>query len=81
MLLITKIVCISRTKDGGYMSVGAIEPQFYQLLLDGLGVTDQELPQFDDFDQLKARLSEIFAMKTRDEWTEIFGKNTKLTSN
>ena len=63
-----------RTLDGRYMSVGAIEPQFYQLLLDGLGVTEEELPQFDDFDQLKAKLAEIFAQKTRDEWTEIFGK-------
>ena len=64
-----------RTKDGRFMSVGAIEPHFYQLLLDGLGVTDEELPQFDDFDQLKAKLAEIFAQKTRDEWTEIFGKS------
>ena len=64
-----------RTKDGRYMSVGAIEPQFYQLLLDGLGVTEDQLPQFDDFDQLKVKLAEIFATKTRDEWTEIFGKS------
>ena len=63
-----------RTLDGRYMSVGAIEPQFYQLLLDGLGVTEEELPQFDDFDQLKVKLAEIVSKKTRDEWTEIFGK-------
>ena len=33
--------------------------------------------QFEDFDKLKAKLAEIFAKKTRAEWTEIFGKNTK----
>ena len=65
-----------RTQDGGYMSVGAIEPQFYQRLLEGLGVTEDELPQFEDFDKLKAKLAEIFATKTRAEWTEIFGRIT-----
>ena len=59
------------------MSVGAIEPQFYQRLLEGLGVTDDELPQFEDFDKLKANLADIFSKKTRAEWTEIFGKNRK----
>ena len=59
------------------MSVGAIEPQFYQRLLEGLGVTDDELPQFEDFDKLKAKLADIFSKKTRAEWTEIFGKNRK----
>ena len=66
-----------RTLDGGYMSVGAIEPQFYQRLLEGLGVTDDELPQFEDFDKLKEKLADIFSKKTRAEWTEIFGKNRK----
>ena len=59
------------------MSVGAIEPQFYQRLLEGLGVTDDELPQFEDFDKLKEKLADIFSKKTRAEWTEIFGKNRK----
>ena len=47
----------------------------YQKLLEGPGMTDDELPQFEDFDKLKAKLAEIFANKTRAEWTEIFGKN------
>jgi len=61
-----------RTKDGKYMSVGAIEPQFYQEMLEKLGTSDDDLPQFDDFDQLKLKLAEIFSEKTRDEWSEIF---------
>ena len=55
-------------------SVGAIEPQFYQILVEKLKVSDDELPQFDNFDELKIKLGDIFARKTRDEWSEIFGK-------
>ena len=54
-------------------SVGAIEPQFYKILLEKLEASDDELPQFDNFDELKLKLGEIFASKTRDEWSEIFG--------
>ena len=42
-----------RTSDDLYMSVGCIEPQFYQTFLDKLGLTNDDLPQFDDFDELK----------------------------
>ena len=64
-----------RTKDGQYMSVGAIEPQFYAALLQGLGLDAATMPQ--QMDQSKwretaARFSEIFAGKTRDEWCAIF---------
>src|SRR5262249_21631844 len=34
-----------RTKDGQYMSVGAIEPQFYAALLQGLGLDPAAMPQ------------------------------------
>merc|ERR1719422_1683830 len=42
-----------KTKDGKFVSVGAIEPQFYNVLLEKLEVSEDDLPQFDDFDQLK----------------------------
>lgn len=61
-----------KTKDGKYMCVGALEPQFYNLLLEKLNITDDDLPQFDDFDEMKVRLAKIFSEKTRDEWCEIF---------
>ena len=36
------------TADGGYMAVGSIEPQFFAQLLDGLGLSPEEVPnQFD----------------------------------
>jgi len=61
-----------RTSDNLYMSVGCIEPQFYEVFLAKLGLTEDELPQFDDFDELKARVAEIFLSKTREEWCHIF---------
>ena len=61
-----------KTKDGKYMCVGALEPQFYKIMQDKLNVNDDELPQFDDFDEMKEKLAKIFSEKTRDEWCTIF---------
>jgi alpha-methylacyl-CoA racemase len=64
-----------RTQDGRYMSVGAIEPQFYAALLQGLGLDAASMPQQMDqsaWPATAARFSEIFAGKTRDEWCAIF---------
>jgi alpha-methylacyl-CoA racemase len=66
---------VYETADGGYMAVGAIEPQFYAELLAGLGLTDAELPRQMDREQwapMKERFASLFKTKTRDEWTEIF---------
>jgi alpha-methylacyl-CoA racemase len=63
------------TGDGKYVSLGSLEPKFYALLIDTLGLTDD--PDFDrQFDkqkwpELKERFAEIFRSKTRDEWCEI----------
>ena len=54
-------------------SVGAIEPKFYRVLLEKFEITDDYLPQFDEVDQLKQKLANIFLQKTRDEWSAIFG--------
>ena len=60
-----------RTSDDLYMSVGCIEPQFYETFLEKLGISDDDLPQFDDFDELKAKVAEIFLKKTREEWCKV----------
>ncbi|MGC4768561.1 CaiB/BaiF CoA transferase family protein [Micromonospora sp. DT44] len=63
------------TADGGFMAVGALEPAFYGELLTGLGLADAGLPhQYDPsgWDELRRRLTERFAERTRDEWTAIF---------
>nr|XP_012147228.1 PREDICTED: SWI/SNF-related matrix-associated actin-dependent regulator of chromatin subfamily A-like protein 1 isoform X2 [Megachile rotundata] len=60
------------TKDGQYMCVGAIEPQFYQIFLDKLGLSEDEMPQFDKFDENREILEKIFKQKTQTEWCSIF---------
>jgi alpha-methylacyl-CoA racemase len=63
-----------RTSDGGFMAVGAIEPQFYREFLSRLGLDAEQWPQ--DRRELwpsqRSRLEELFAGRTRDEWTEVF---------
>jgi alpha-methylacyl-CoA racemase len=62
------------TKDGKYVAVGSIEPQFYALLLEKTGLTDAALPgQMDKeaWPVMKERLAAIFRTRTRDEWCAI----------
>ena len=66
---------VYETADGGFIGVGAIEPQFYAELISLIGLADEELPpQMDreSWPQMKERLTEIFAGKTRSEWEKIF---------
>jgi alpha-methylacyl-CoA racemase len=63
------------TADGEYMSVGAIEPQFYAALVEGLGFDKNAAPtQWDQgtWAATAATFTEIFKTKTRSEWTTIF---------
>ena len=62
------------TKDGGYMSVGALEPKFWAALCDAVG-----RPEWRDgkilrtgTPSVKAALREIFLTKTRAEWAQVF---------
>jgi alpha-methylacyl-CoA racemase len=63
------------TADGRWVSVGAIEPQFYAQLLHGLGLRAGDLPpqlERDSWPATKARFAEIFRQRTRDEWCKQF---------
>lgn len=61
-------------RDGGFVAVGALEPQFYAALLAGLGIAAGEAPQFDlaGWPALHARLESVFATRDRDAWTAHF---------
>jgi len=58
--------------DGGWISVGALEPQFYRLLVEKCGLTGQglEQAQFDvaKWPNHKERFAALFRTRSRDEW-------------
>lgn len=61
--------------DGGFMAVGSLEPQFYALLLDALGMRAEDWGDQHDrsgWPRLEAELAARFASRTRDEWAEVF---------
>lgn len=60
------------TKDGKFMAVGALEPQFYSELIEKLGFSHDDLPQFGNFDKSKEIMTEKFKSKTQEEWCQIF---------
>ena len=63
------------TADGKYVAVGAIEPQFYAQLLDGLGLADADLPGQHDAsraEELRATFTEAFLRHDRDHWASVF---------
>jgi len=65
---------VYETADGRHMAVGAIEPQFYAELLDGLGLVDT-VPDRSDPDSwpaLRAAIATRFREQTQAQWTEVF---------
>ena len=60
------------TADGRYVAVGALEPQFFALLRDRLGLSGD--PDFEcqqdraTWPAMRAKLTALFATRTRDEW-------------
>jgi alpha-methylacyl-CoA racemase len=61
-------------KDGKYVSIGSIEPQFYKELLERTGLAGEQLPHQMDksrWAELKEKLAATFKTKTRAEWCAI----------
>lgn len=61
-------------RDGRFVAVGALEPQFYAALLEGLGIPAEEAPQFDtsQWEGLHGRFAAAFVTRDRDEWAAHF---------
>jgi alpha-methylacyl-CoA racemase len=65
---------VYETKDGKYVSIGALERQFYETLVEKLELPADDLPRQHDkgeWPATKERFAQIFRTKTRDEWCEI----------
>ncbi len=64
------------TKDGKYMSVGSLEPQFWRNFCRAIQREDLiEGTVFpENVEEVKAQIRGIFKTKTRDEWVEVFNE-------
>lgn len=63
-----------RCADGKWIAIGAIEPQFYALLVEKCGLSDVALDDQWDVAQwpvLKARTAALVASRPRDEWCRL----------
>ncbi|UVE16125.1 CoA transferase [Pseudomonas sp. LS44] len=60
--------------DGGFVSIGSIEPQFYQLLLELCGIDDPAFKaQWDrgEWPALRSKLEALFRTRSRDQWCQL----------
>jgi len=66
------------TRDGKYMAVGALEPQFFAAFLKGLGLAGRGIENTridrETWPALGALFTKLFREKTRVEWEKIFDK-------
>jgi alpha-methylacyl-CoA racemase len=63
------------TADGGWMAVGAIEPQFFSNLLAVLELSEADVGEQHDHEgwpRMRERFAATFAQRSRQEWTELF---------
>lgn len=66
---------VYETADGHFVAVGAVEPQFYAILLQKLGLDDDSMPgQWDKdcWEAMQQRIGDVFRHRTRDEWCNHF---------
>lgn len=68
---------VYKTKDGRYLSIGTIEPKFWQKMCRLIDLPELESRQFDfaHSAEIKEKLSAAFAGKTQAEWLELIGKD------
>ncbi len=66
---------VYETSDGKYLTVGALEPKFFNRLCSILG-----MPEYDEINAnperaalIRSKLAEAFKEKTRNEWLELLG--------
>jgi alpha-methylacyl-CoA racemase len=66
-----------QASDGGWLSVGAIEPHFYRNLCRLLGLPEYSGDQYEDDkqDEIRSAFKRVFKTKTRDQWTEELAAN------
>lgn len=68
---------VYKTKDCRYLSIGTIEPKFWQKMCRLIDLPELESRQFDfaHSAEIKEKLAVAFAGKTQAEWLELIGKD------
>jgi len=66
-----------RCADGRHVAVGCLEPRFFRAMVERLGLADDPALAVDHLDRgrwpaIRARLTEVFASRRRDEWWALF---------
>jgi len=71
-----------RTAEGGFVAVGAIEPEFYGQLLSGLGLEAAQWPQQDRerWPAMAERFAGIFGSQPRSHWERVFADTDACVS-
>lgn len=67
---------IYETKDGRYMTLGALEPKFWEAFCEEVGREDLIDEHMTGGDELREEIADIFAQKTRDEWVNELSDET-----
>lgn len=60
--------------DGEYISIGSIEPQFYALLKEKAGLSDEDFAEQNNpalWPQQKEKIAAVFRQKTQAQWCEL----------
>jgi alpha-methylacyl-CoA racemase len=74
---------VYETADGRQIAVGALEPQFFAALLEGLRIDPESLPAQGDregWPSIRAALAAKFASQSRDHWAEHFATRDACVS-
>lgn len=68
---------VYETKDGGFFTVAALEPKFWQRFCDAIGLPELAKRQFGSpklLEETRQEVAAVFRTKTRDEWTAVFAE-------
>lgn len=63
------------TEDGRYLAAAPIEPPFYRVMVEKMGLDPDALPDRDDparWPELSELFADVFRKETRDHWTAVF---------
>jgi alpha-methylacyl-CoA racemase len=65
---------VYETADGEHMSVGALEPQFYDVFVELLGIAETAPDRYDpdNAEELRSLIADTFRQRTQDEWCAVF---------